>query len=283
MNPEEQDNTCLIVESVSHSFGTMEVVRDASLEIAAGEIHCVLGPSGSGKTTLLRLIAGLERLQTGRIELFGSTVANSETSLPAEQRSIGFVFQDYALFPHLNVLKNVLFGMTKQPDRSARAKGLLADVGMQDFQNAMPHTLSGGQQQRVALARALARDPKIVLLDEPFSGLDTQLRDEVRRSTMRVLKSANIATVMVTHDPQEAMLIADRISVISEGRIIQTGTPVELYSKPHDINVAKSLGEVNLFDAQIDNDKLTCSLGTFQSATGDRTVTMMVRPEHIHI
>jgi iron(III) transport system ATP-binding protein len=206
----------------------LTIVDGVDLHVAAGEVHCLLGPSGSGKTTLLRLIAGLERAGEGTIKINDALVAGPDGHLPPERRAVGFVFQDFALFPHLNARKNVMFGMSKDRPRRERkqaADALLARVGMGGFEKCMPHTLSGGQQQRVALARALARNPAVMLLDEPFSGLDAELRDRVRTETLALLRAAGVATLMVTHDPHEALIAADHVSVMRHGKVAASGAP----------------------------------------------------------
>ena len=206
------------------------VVKGVDLDLHAGRVHALLGDSGSGKTTLLRLIAGLEPLNAGRIDIGEQSVSAQAKHVPPEKRAVGFVFQDYALFPHLTVQQNVAFGLKHQPRHQRRAAALewLQRVGMEDFAQAMPTTLSGGQQQRVALARALARKPQVMLLDEPFSGLDTTLRDRVRDTTLRVMREAGVAILMVTHDPREALIVADTVSVMRDGRITATGRPHEI-------------------------------------------------------
>ena len=279
----------LVIESVTHSYGRDVVVHDATLRTAPGKFHCLLGPSGSGKTTLLRLVAGLERLQKGRIVIPPGQIATPAQHIPPEERTVGFVFQDYALFPHLNVRENVTFGVRNHTRlaRIERARLLLARVGMLEFEKAMPHTLSGGQQQRVALARALGRDPRVMLLDEPFSGLDARLRGEVRGATIDLLKSSGVATLMVTHDPHEAMMVADTISIIHRGHIEQSGTPQELYSQPINERVATSLGEVNCFHGEIANSQLSTPFGLIDAdapsfVEGDRA-TAILRPQAITI
>ena len=236
----------LIVERVGHRFPRIAALRQVDLTVEPGEVHCLLGPSGSGKSTLLRLVAGLETLQQGRIAIDGTTVAAPGVHHRPEKRSVGLVFQDYALFPHLDVEQNVAFGMSDDPaDRPAAVARLLNRVGMSGFERAMPHTLSGGQQQRVALARAMARKPRVMLLDEPFSGLDARLRDEVRGITLGLLRDGDVATLMVTHDPHEALLAAERISVVREGRIVQTGVAEQVYREPADRETAEMFGPVN--------------------------------------
>jgi iron(III) transport system ATP-binding protein len=276
-----------VIDSVTHSYGGKTVVTGVSLEAKPGEVHCLLGPSGSGKTTILRLVAGLERLQSGRILISGEEIATPARDIPPEARSVGFVFQDYALFPHLNVRDNIAFGIPNggRKARLERVRSLLSSVEMADFERAMPHTLSGGQQQRVALARALARDPRVMLLDEPFSGLDARLREEVRGTTIAVLKSSGVATLMVTHDAVEAMMIADTISILHGGRIEQSGTPQELYSRPLNERVATSLGEANCFRGDVANGRVATPLGMVEApsfADGDR-VAAIIRPESLII
>lgn len=240
------------LDSLSHRYGRYPAVRDVSLEVGAGRVHCLLGPSGSGKSTLLRLIAGLEDLQRGEIAIAGEIVVSPARGVwrPPEQRSVGFVFQDYALFPHLSVLRNVTFGMGRSADKRRRALALLDQVEMTELADVMPHTLSGGQQQRVALARALARSPHVMLLDEPFSGLDRHLRAAVRQRTIEVLRDAGVATIVVTHDPNEAHVLADAISVMRDGRLLQTGTADELYRRPSSVDVAEVFGVVNRLAAE---------------------------------
>lgn len=274
-----------MVERVSHRYGKTPVVRDASLAVRPGEIHSLLGPSGSGKTTLLRLVAGLEVLMEGRIFISGRLVAEAARHVPPESRHVGFVFQDYALFPHLNVRKNVLFGLraARREDRVSRADELLASVGMSAFARAMPHTLSGGQQQRVALARALASQPRVMLLDEPFSGLDVRLRGDVRTLTRNVLHAAGVATMLVTHDPQEALLISDRISVIRDGTIEQTGAPAELYYRPRTRHVAEIFGLTNRFLVEVQQRSVNSPWGAIP-VTGypeGTRLTMLIRPESL--
>lgn len=273
----------LSVRSVSHWFGDVQVLDQVDFDVDAGEVHCLLGPSGSGKSTFLRLVAGLETLRAGRIEISEKCMADSEHSLPPEQRPVGFVFQDYALFPHLDVISNVGFGITDRAGRTEQARALLDDVGMAEFARSMPHTLSGGQQQRVALARALARRPHVMLLDEPFSGLDAKLRDEVRRGTLEVLRRRDVATVVVTHDPREALLVADRISVLRAGRLVQTGTPDEVYSRWVDPEVAEVFGPVNRFVGLVDSRGLFTPWGLVDvgGLPAGSQVEAMVRAESI--
>ncbi|MEM1205949.1 MAG: ABC transporter ATP-binding protein [Acidobacteriota bacterium] len=277
----------LRIAEVSHTFGDFVAARGVGLEVPPGEVHCLLGPSGSGKSTLLRLVAGLELLQEGRIEIGGAVVAGPRIHVRPEERAVGFVFQDYALFPHLDVRRNVTFGMdgTGRKDHKAAADTLLRRVGMTDYADAMPHTLSGGQQQRVALARALARRPAVMLLDEPFSGLDARLRADVRRATLDVLRAAGVATLMVTHDPAEAMLAGDAVSVIRAGRVLQTGSPDELYYRSASGEVAEVFGPVNRLSARVEGGQVPTPFGPLPAdgyGEGDR-VDVLFRPESVEL
>lgn len=277
----------LCIDAVSHRYDRTPVLHRAGLTVGPGEVHCLLGPSGSGKSTLLRLVAGLETLQEGRIDIDGSVVAGPNIHVRPEDRSIGFVFQDYALFPHLDVRHNVLFGMPKGPkeQRHADALALLDRVGMVDFVDAMPHTLSGGQQQRVALARALARRPVVMLLDEPFSGLDARLRGEVRHTTLEVLRRAGVATLMVTHDPQEALGSSDRVSVIQGGHIVQSGPPDEVYGQSSTPEVAEVFGPVNRLRGTVRGARIHSTAGELPNPglPEGEVVDLWVRPESVHV
>ena len=219
MNAADHDQRGLQIKDLGFGYhARTPVLSGYSLRVRPGQVHCVLGSSGGGKTTLLRLIAGLERARTGHINIDGETMAGPNLHVAPERRPIGLVFQDYALFPNRNVLKNILFAMNKgsRPDRKDQAMNLLQMVGLTKLATRMPHTLSGGQQQRVAIARALARKPRVMLLDEPFSSLDADTRQEIRTETIGILKHADVATLMVTHDPKEAEMIADQASSIDE-------------------------------------------------------------------
>jgi iron(III) transport system ATP-binding protein len=223
-------------------------VEDLTLDVASGEIVCLLGPSGCGKTTLLRLIAGFEMPDAGLVRIAGATVAGPDTWVPPDRRHIGFVFQDYALFPHLTVLQNVAFGLrgTTRERRERRAAEVLDLVGLTIFAGRYPHQLSGGQQQRVALARALAPQPAVILLDEPFSNLDAALRGSTRDEVRAILKRTGTTAVLVTHDQEEALTFADRIAVMRAGRLEQDGAPEEVYARPRTAFVASFLGRTNL-------------------------------------
>lgn len=275
----------LHLRAISHAFGDNQVLSGVSVYVAPGELVCLLGPSGCGKTTLLRLAAGLEPLQKGQIDINDTLVADGTNTnqLPPEKRGAGLMFQDFALFPHLNVRDNITFGIdSKNSDRRvAWVDEALTSMGLVGYADAYPHTLSGGQQQRVALVRALAPDPRILLLDEPFSGLDVARRAQIRTETLRLVKQSGVATLMVTHDPEEAMFMADRILVMNEGRIVQDGTPVDLYSSPQDAFVAEFFGPVNKFKGTVKARRVETPVGVFDADDyADGTiVNVLVRPE----
>jgi len=267
----------LEVSDVSHQYGNRVSVKFASLEVNPGNVHCLLGHSGSGKTTLLRIIAGLEPAINGEIKIAGKKVAGKGIHEPTENRAIGFVFQNYALFPHLSVLRNVSFGITHGSRKEKRgiAMDLLDQVELGEYARSMPHALSGGQQQRVALARAIARKPAVMLLDEPFSELDSRLRSEVREITLRVLRASNSATLMVTHDPQEALGAGDVVSVMREGLIEQTAAPHDLYNHPNNEHTARIFGVVNRISPNSDFGRAISPI------TGNNV--LLVRPEQIRL
>lgn len=277
----------LMLEGVSHLFGSLKVVDDVHLTVASGEVMCLLGPSGCGKTTTLRIAAGLEHPTVGRVSVGGAIVADRSTNIPPERRRLGFLFQDYALFPHLSVADNVAFGLAGWPaaERGARVAEVLEQVGMKPYARSYPHMLSGGQQQRVALARALAPKPRLMLLDEPFSGLDTRLRDQVRDQTLHVLKGSGVATLMVTHDPEEAMFMADRIAVMRNGRIVQVGRPVDLYCHPVDAFVTSFFGYVNRLEGTVSEGGVETPFGRLDARDlpDGAAVEILIRPEALHL
>jgi len=248
--------TGLRLDNIHHAFGAHVVFENFNFAIAPGEIVCLLGPSGCGKTTLLRIAAGLEHQHAGTVTLGGRVVSDATRHLPPEARNVGLMFQDYALFPHLDVAQNVAFGLAHLPaaERAPRVARALAQVGMENRSRAYPHTLSGGQQQRVALARALAPRPAVMLLDEPFSGLDQHTRLQVREETLGLLKASGVATLLVTHHPEEGMFMADRMLVMGPtGRILQEGAPNAVYTAPAHPYVAAFFGEINRIDAIAQN------------------------------
>jgi iron(III) transport system ATP-binding protein len=275
----------LHIVGLSHAYGDKQVLNNVALMIPAGELVCLLGPSGCGKSTLLRLAAGLEEVQQGNIVINDVTVASSKLHVSPEQRHIGLMFQDYALFPHLSILENVTYGLSRMPVNTGRtwAMDLLDQVDMTSYADSYPHTLSGGQQQRVALARALAPKPKLLLLDEPFSGLDANMRQTIREETLRVLKRSGVATLMVTHDPEEAMFMADRIKIIgANGRILQAGRPHDIYYHPNHEFVAKMFGRMNKFEGVVLDGLVKTPLGSIATDLEDGLmVQVLIRPEGV--
>lgn len=277
--------TTLRLNDISHRFGETLAVDRLSLDIDDGEILCLLGPSGCGKTTSLRLAAGLEDLQSGSIEINGQLVAEAGRAVPPEQRRIGMVFQDYALFPHLTVGGNVGFGLSdvSAGTRAQRVEATLRRVGLQDRIDAYTHQLSGGEQQRVALARALAPEPGLMLMDEPFANLDVTLRNAVRDDTLDLLKSVGASVLLVTHDPEEAMRMADRIAVMQNGRLVQIGSPEDVYLNPSNPFMARFFGPVNEFEAQVTAGIAVTPFGDHHCNLADGTVSGIVRPEAVEI
>ncbi|HEY9078898.1 ABC transporter ATP-binding protein [Magnetovibrio sp.] len=278
----------LVMERIRHAFGAAEVLKDVSLVAEAGKLTCLLGPSGCGKTTLLRLAAGLETVQNGRVYLQGKMVANGHDGmcLPPEQRGIGLMFQDYALFPHLSVYENIAFGIKDlTSERRQWIEAGLERMGVAKHRNSYPHVLSGGQQQRVALLRALAPEPQVLLLDEPFSGLDVTRRAQVREDTLNFLKECGVAVLMVTHDPEEAMFMADHIVVMKSGKVVQAGTPVQIYFHPNDAFVAELFGPMNHFEGVVDKGQLQTPFGPFPipSIPDGQHAQVLVRMEGIRV
>lgn len=277
----------LAIAELTHRFDVLTVVEDVVLSIAPGELVCLVGPSGCGKTTLLRLVAGLEEVQQGAIAIDGATVGAPGRHLPPELRGIGMMFQDYALFPHLTIADNVGFGLVKLDGKARleRVRSALHQVGMEAHADVYPHQLSGGQQQRVALARALAPRPRVMLLDEPFSGLDARLREQVRDDTLHVLKHSDAATLMVTHDPEEAMFMADRLAIMRAGRIEQAGRPVEVYGRPASAFVAQFFGQVNEVRGQVSGGTVRTPFGPV-AANGladGAAAEVLIRPEALRL
>jgi iron(III) transport system ATP-binding protein len=277
----------LDLADIHHAYDGTAVVRDFALSVAPGELVCLLGPSGCGKTTILRLIAGLEPLQQGRIAIAGRVVGEPGRDLPPEARGVGFVFQDAALFPHLDIAGNVGFGLRglASGQKQARIEALLGRVHLDGYATAWPHQLSGGQQQRVALARALAPAPRVILLDEPFSSLDTRLRAAVRDEALQLLKADGVTTVVVTHDPEEAMFMADRIAVMRDGRIEQVGAPADVYTRPASEFVAEFMGDVNRVGGVVRGGIVATPFGRVPArghAEGG-AVSVLVRPEALKV
>ncbi len=278
--------TGLQVEGVHHLFGERAVVDEASFTVAPAEIFCLLGPSGCGKTTLLRIIAGLETLQRGRVVVNGRVMADAEAiDVPPEDRSMTLLFQDFALFPHLTVMQNVAFGLSRLDAETRRERSLevLGQVGMLGHADRYPHELSGGEQQRIALARARAPRPRVMMLDEPFSNLDVSLRSQLRDLVLHVIKRTAASTVIVTHDPEEAMFMGDRIAVMRAGRILQVGTPEELYDRPESAFVAELFSDVNRIRGIVEDGRIETAIGVVAAdGIADGTeVEALVRPDSL--
>ena len=272
--------------SLVKRFGDVVAVEDVTLELRSGEFLGVLGPSGCGKTTLLRLVAGFERPDAGGVEIDGRVVAGPRPHVPPEGRRIGMVFQESALFPHLDVAGNIGFGLPRR-GRETRVAELVALVGLAGLQQRMPHELSGGQQQRVALARALAPDPALILFDEPFSSLDATLRSQLHGEVRDILRAAGATSLFVTHDQSEALEISDRIAVMRAGRIEQISTPDELYLRPVNRFVAGFVGEANLLPGEVRHGEVQTLVGRFRAgddalADGARA-EVLLRPEQLHM
>lgn len=281
-----ETNPRLQVTGISRSFGGRLVVDDVSLAVQPGQVTCLLGPSGCGKSTMLRVIAGVDMQDTGEIHIDGRLICDTVTRVPPERRSVGLMFQDFALFPHLSVSDNVAFGLTgSRTEKRLRVGELLEKVGMSRFINAYPHELSGGEQQRVALARALAPRPKIMLMDEPFSGLDNRLRDDIRDETLAILREEGSAVLLVTHEPEEAMRMADEIALMRAGRIVQMGAPYNIYNAPADEKTAAFFSDVNAIHGRVSGALTQTAFGPFLTPGYDdgAEVVIVIRPQHLRL
>lgn len=280
-------------DQVSFAYqGGIYSVDDVSFSVEEGEFLCLLGPSGCGKTTCLRIAAGLNDLLYGQVRLSGQVVSSRSVRVPPEARSVGLMFQDFALFPHMSVMTNIRFGMNRRTqlpgrnrDKKPSLEELLERLDLADFADAMPHELSGGQQQRVALARALAAGPDVLLLDEPFSGLDPSLRARVRDDTLHIIKETGITALMVTHDPDEALFMADRLAIMRRGHIAQIGSPNDLFFNPKDVFVANFFGEANQLSGVVEQGWVHTDLGRLRQTTlPEKTkLDVLVRPEAIRL
>lgn len=281
----------LRLENIEARFGHHVIVDHLGFQLGEGEIGCLLGPSGCGKTTLLRTIAGFEAISSGHIELNQQTISTPQQQLPPEQRNVGMVFQDFALFPHLNVFDNIAFGIRKQSTQAqkARVRQLLEHVGLAAYEKRYPHQLSGGQQQRIALARALAPKPRLLLMDEPFSSLDAVLRESLANDMRQLIKDEGITALLVTHDQQEAFVMADRAGVMYQGKLLQWGTPYDLYHEPSHPFVANFIGQGVLLPGRVGSSSVVnTAIGELQchclssQAVGDQ-VDVLIRPDDLII
>ncbi|MBS36236.1 MAG: ABC transporter ATP-binding protein [Thiotrichales bacterium] len=273
------------IEQLSVSLSAFPVIRGVTLDVEEGEFLCLLGPSGCGKTTTLRSIAGFEVPEQGRIQVGGRPVVDGDTFVPPQKRNVGMLFQDLSLFPHLTIRANIGYGLRGGTGNAIerRVDELLDQIKLREHADKYPHMLSGGQQQRVALARALAPNPRVMLLDEPFSGLDVALRSQVRDETVGLLKAASVTTIMVTHDPEEAMLCADRIALMRDGRIVQMGTPGDIYDRPVNAFAARFLSDVNCLEGRVDKGAVQTSLCRFPTDhfSEGSAVDVYIRPEAV--
>lgn len=280
----EDDSPIVVLEHVSRRYDDLAAVWDVSLSVTAGEVLCLLGPSGCGKTTTLRMVAGVERPDSGRIFIEGAVVDGEDCFVPPERRNIGLMFQDHALFPHMSVVENVAFGLRGMSASERREKALhgLERVDMRPAADFYPDRLSGGEQQRVALARALAPGPGVMLMDEPFSGLDKRLRDSIRDDTLTLLKSIGACSLLVTHDPEEAMRMGDRIALMRQGRLLQLGSPEDMYYRPVDAAVAFFFSDFNEIKGIVKQGLITTPLGSIglrEHFNESQEVCVLVRQE----
>lgn len=272
------------IDGLSHSYDDVAVLHDIHLDVAPGESLALLGPSGCGKTTLLRIIAGLERPQTGSVTIGGQCVYGPDSWVGPEHRSVGLVFQDWALFPHLSVEANVGYGLARKDRKGSHVRDALAMVGLEQMGERMPSTLSGGQQQRAALARAIAARPSVLLLDEPFSNLDATLRADVRTEVKQLLIELGVTAVFVTHDQAEAFVLGDRVAVMRDGRIAQIDTPTMVYSQPSDVWTAEFVGTASVVSAEAHGSMAMLPFGEVPLASPmDGTCDVLFRPEQLAI
>ncbi len=272
----------LTFERVERKFAASQALNGFSLDIAPAEVVCLLGPSGSGKTTLLRIASGIEKPTAGRVLISDFEVAGPERFVPPEKRNVGLMFQDFALFPHLTIRDNVAFGLKSLPreDAAREATAALSRVGLERYVDAYPHILSGGEQQRVALARAILPRPAVMLMDEPFSGLDVQLRERMQEETLQLLRETRATCLIVTHAPAEAIRLGDRIAVMRAGRLVQVGKAEELYRNPADLFVARLFSEINEIPFTVAGGALRTPIGTFvvpELADGDAAILCIRR------
>ena len=273
--------------NISHKYDKKMILNDFSMKLEAGEVVSLLGPSGCGKTTLLKLASGIEKLQNGEIKLNDEIVSSFNFHLNSDKRQIGYVFQDCALFPHLTVMENIFFGIKKNhiAKSSKKIQNLMDQINISNLTNNYPHELSGGQQQQVALVRAMASDPKIIFLDEPYSNLDSRLKEKIRDQMLHILREHKISALLVTHDPEEAMFMSDKIGVLNNGSIEQFGSPIDLYLRPKSAFIAEFFGEINILEGIVKEGSVSTVLGTFNCSQrfNNKKVKIVVRNEAIKL
>lgn len=258
----------LTFKDIHHSYQNKPTLHGIDLTVEPGEVLCLLGPSGSGKTTLLRIAAGIERQSKGSLLLNDKEICGPKKTLPPEKRGVGLMFQDFALFPHMTILENTKYGLTALSSADAKSQALLAlkRVGLEHYAQSYPHLLSGGEQQRAALARAIAPRPAVLLMDEPFSGLDSRLKEVIRNDTLSILREARATAIVVTHDADEAMHMADRIALLRDGKLVQIGSAHDLYERPKNLFAASFFSDLNLFKGRVQGDRVETPLGTFDAS-----------------
>jgi|TARA_B100001778_G_scaffold310003_1_gene291857 iron(III) transport system ATP-binding protein len=276
------ENLIIRARSVTKSYGSEVVLSDFNLDVWNGSIVGILGISGSGKTTALRLLAGFDKPDSGIIEMRNRVISSEDTFLPPEERNVGMVFQDYALFPHLNVEKNISFGLSRDEIKSGRLEEVLSMCNLETYRNKFPQELSGGQQQRVSLARALAPKPEVILLDEPFTSLDAHMARDLREEVVSLLRQTETTAIIVTHDQEEALSVCDVVSVLENGSVIQSATPQEIYLNPVSQTVANSVGDPNILKGFSVDGRVETSLGTFVTAYNG-ALDVSIRPECIEL
>ena len=277
--------TAVEIKNLSHTIGNKEILKNINFTLSKDSISCILGPSGSGKTSLLKLIAGLDRVQNGSIKINSKEVSSKSKHLPTEKRNIGFLFQDYALFPHLTVKQNLEYPINYKTSPHT-IDDIIKLIKLPNSLHKYPHELSGGEQQRVALARSIISNPDILLLDEPFSSLDLNLREDVRDDTLHLLQKSNVSVIIVTHDPFEAMFISNQINIMdTSGQIVQSGSPAQLYNNPINSYVAEFFGETNRFEGVVKNSYITTPIGKIKvsSELENQKVKVHVRPKGIKL
>ena len=273
--------------NISHKYDKKLILNDFSMKLEVGEVVSLLGPSGCGKTTLLKLASGIEKIQKGKIKLNDEIVSSYNFHLNSDKRQIGYVFQDCALFPHLTIMENIFFSIKKNDieKSSQKIQNLMDEINISNLANNYPHELSGGQQQQVALVRAMASDPKIIFLDEPYSNLDSRLKEKIRDQMLHILREYKISALLVTHDPEEAMFMSDKIGVLNNGCIEQFGSPIDLYLRPKSAFIAEFFGEINMLEGIVKEGTVSTVLGTFDCSQrfNNKKVKIVVRDEAIKL